>query len=374
MAPEHEDDEPGLRQALAQWCLQRESADWSAADEARFQRWLGAGSGRRASHARWQADWARLDTLPADAAARLRSQVALDRAEALARASVGPSAAAPSSTGPRRREASAWVLGAVGAIGAVAVPAAWWLGPLTRPAPADASPPFAQAYRTGRGELTEVELPDGSRLQLDSRTELWVRYDHQRRDLLLQGGQAAFTVVPDAARPFRATAGAVSATALGTRYALRHTPDIAGHEHVEVRVESGRVRVAPRAPRAPSSATSGASPGASALATIELVSGQGVAVDAATGRYRRLRMPPEGIAPRDLVRSFSDVPLSQALAEMSRHTDLGLDPPDPLLAALRLSGTFDLADAATTRRLLARALSLHLGRRADGRYRLQAAG
>src|SRR5690606_3963976 len=62
-------------------------------------------------------------------------------------------------------------------------------------------------YRTGIGERRVVTLADGSKVQLDSSTELRVDYTKQARDLQLIKGQARFDVAHEPERPFYVIAG-----------------------------------------------------------------------------------------------------------------------------------------------------------------------
>ena len=106
-----------------------------------------------------------------------------------------------------------------------------------------AQPLMVKTCSTARGEQSEVQLDDGSRLWLDGATWLEVRYYPTRREVTLFDGQALFSVEDDAARPFQVRAGALRATVTGARFAVRHAPDAAHHEQVRVAVEQGGVRV-----------------------------------------------------------------------------------------------------------------------------------
>jgi len=106
-----------------------------------------------------------------------------------------------------------------------------------------AQPLMVKTCSTARGEQSEVQLDDGSRLWLDGATRLEVRYYPYRREVTLLDGQALFSVEDDATRPFQVRAGPLRATVTGARFAVRHAPDAAHHEQVRVAVELGRVRV-----------------------------------------------------------------------------------------------------------------------------------
>jgi transmembrane sensor len=212
-----------------------------------------------------------------------------------------------------------------------------------------AQPVYQQAFSTGRGQQSQLTLPDGSRLRLDTATRLAVGFHRDRRNVRLLQGQAFFEVMPDAARPFHVSADAVEVTVVGTRFSVRLTPEVPGRAGVEVAVEQGRVRVA---------AVDGT---AVSWPPLELAADQQV-VFGADGRPLSVnRLPPGGAAPwRQRLLSFGDVPLAQALAELERYAPQGIASIDPAVSRLRLSGTFDPHDAASTHRLLTAVLPVRL--------------
>src|SRR3984957_4748348 len=57
-------------------------------------------------------------------------------------------------------------------------------------------------YRTAAGERRVVTLTDGSKIALDSRSEVLVSYSEKARDLTLVRGQARFDVAHHVERPF----------------------------------------------------------------------------------------------------------------------------------------------------------------------------
>lgn len=68
--------------------------------------------------------------------------------------------------------------------------------------------------RTGTGERRDIGLPDGSRLLLNARSAVDIRFSDMARTVELRAGELIATVHPDAARPFsvRMTHGRVGAS------------------------------------------------------------------------------------------------------------------------------------------------------------------
>ncbi|MCB1553065.1 MAG: FecR domain-containing protein [Xanthomonadales bacterium] len=91
---------------------------------------------------------------------------------------------------------------------------------------------------TGRGEVREQVLEDGTRLWLAADSAVSHDFRDDRRRLQLLRGAVYVQVVSDPARPFVIESGDVSATALGTRYSVSRR---GAHR---VAVEEGRVAVA----------------------------------------------------------------------------------------------------------------------------------
>ena len=112
------------------------------------------------------------------------------------------------------------------------------------------TPPVEAYPSSQRGRIEtmlkglKLRLPDGSALHLDTATRLNARLYRQRREVMLIEGQARFEVQADARRPFHVLAGGARITVVGTRFAVRYTPGMAGYDGVRVAVEEGRVQVA----------------------------------------------------------------------------------------------------------------------------------
>lgn len=222
-------------------------------------------------------------------------------------------------------------------------------------------PTFAKTYATERGQRLNIDLPDGSTLQLDAATRAEVRLYRQRREVRLVDGQAMFAVQVDPQKPFDVFAGAIRVTVVGTRFSVRHTHAGMDAGKTVVAVESGRVRVA-RVSHAPPVASTEASDGAN---QVELVDGQGVTADEAGRLQPIIRIAPDSVAAWRKGRiSFNDTPLAQALAELERYGHTGLVVRDPAVGALRLGGSFDVRQIGTFVQALPQLLPVRLERRA----------
>lgn len=333
--------DPSLRDEVLAWHVRRGSDAWTQADEAAFQAWLQAAPARVDAYARCVAADTALDGLPSEAVAALRARLARDKA-----AQRGACAPDRSVGGARRRGLPALVFAAVAALLMVGGLLAWqpWV----------AAPDFTQTLMTQRGEQSDVPLPDGSRLWLDTDTRVVVRYFADRRELTLVGGQAMVSAQPDPVRPLQVLSGPVQVTVVGTRFSVRHIPDASHTPVVQVAVEEGKVRVEPR---------SGSGSGSTGLppAPLLLTAGQQVESGASGNLSAVQTVSKAGIASWRARRiSFVDTRLDAALAEFERYGATGLVLHDARVAGMRLTGTFDPYDARTFMRVLPQALPVRL--------------
>jgi len=81
------------------------------------------------------------------------------------------------------------------------------------------------AFKTERATHRDISLPDGSRIRLGAKSQLFVNFTSQTRYLVLEGGEAFFDVAKDSERPFLVQAGEVTIRAVGTEFNVRRVMD-----------------------------------------------------------------------------------------------------------------------------------------------------
>ncbi|WP_028602047.1 FecR family protein [Ottowia thiooxydans] len=354
-------DASRTRDEALDWFVRRCSERFGSEDEQSFQSWLAQSPTHQKAFDHWHGEWKAVDAIPQDLRSLLQHNLAFDQASGFARDSSSPQAGAqplvpnrqrtPQLPMPSRRRifAPAMAIAGIAAVTGGTGLLAWnhW----------QSQPLFEQAFSTPRGMQDEVPLPDGTRLRLDSATRVEVAYYRQRREVKLLDGQAVFAVRSDAERPFQVLAGPVRVTVVGTRFAVRHTPQVPGSSGVHVAVEEGRVRVERLMSHA------GDSPNVESLTRegILLTAGQQVSSDKVGELSAISRVPAAGIAPwRSNRVSFDNQRLDHALAELARYGDPELLIRDPVVAAMPITGVFDPRDMATFRRVLPASLPVQL--------------
>jgi transmembrane sensor len=196
-----------------------------------------------------------------------------------------------------------------------------------------------QHYETHVGEQRDVLLADGSRMTLNTNTAVSVRYSKARRYLVLERGEALFSVAHNAARPFDVAAAGTLTRALGTEFNV----DMRGAK-LTVSVLEGAVQVS----TPDSSLGTGPDPGSETV-------GPARAAAVAKGQALEFR-PKERLLVQekaDLDRidawrtrrlEFSNTPLAQAVEEFNRYSSTQIVIGTRDLAERRVSGIFRIGD------------------------------
>jgi transmembrane sensor len=99
-----------------------------------------------------------------------------------------------------------------------------------------ASSPY-EAVTTAVGKTGTVDLPDGSRIYLNTDTQLRYEVDQFRRHVRLAAGEAYFDIASDESRPFVISVGDHEVRVVGTAFNIRHVAD-----RTDVAVSEGRVK------------------------------------------------------------------------------------------------------------------------------------
>lgn len=201
----------------------------------------------------------------------------------------------------------------------------WWSDPYV-------GQPRTQ-FQTALGEHATVELPDGSRLDLNTNSAARVEYTQGSRIIHLTRGEAFFTVAHDVQRPFWVVAGDSWIRAVGTAFNvdLRSTG-------VRVVVSEGTVKVAATSlrERTPSDASL-------AKESVSILSA-GQQAEMRTG-LSKIRP----VTPLELTRLaawrkgklyFENQPLGTVVEELGRYTDAQILIEDDALRQLPIGGTF----------------------------------
>ncbi|AKM07756.1 hypothetical protein AM2010_1690 [Pelagerythrobacter marensis] len=193
-------------------------------------------------------------------------------------------------------------------------------------------------YGTDVGEQRVVSLADGSRVTLNTSSQIAVRMSDGRREISLEQGEALFDVAPDPARPFIVRTADRYVQVLGTTFSVRRD-----ERRLDVVVLHGSVEV-------------GDADSAKALARLR-----------PGDRFRERASEPGPILDRPDLEvetawrngelMLDQTPLGTAVREMNRYSETQIVLADPGIGKLPISGVFRTGDSAS----FARTISLMYG-------------
>ncbi|WP_249672733.1 FecR domain-containing protein [Pseudomonas abieticivorans] len=197
---------------------------------------------------------------------------------------------------------------------------------------------------TATGEQKPLQLPDGSRLLLNTATSVNIAFSDEQRRLTLLNGEILISTAKDPApahRPFIVETPQGTAQALGTHFSVRSEG-----ERSRVAVMEGAVRVQPRS----GMQDNGATIHAGQQSTFDELRSQPLqALDANAFSWEKGMLVAR------------DMRLADVLSELARYRP-GVLRCDPAAAQLRVSGAFSLRDSDASLRLLQDTLPLTINR------------
>jgi transmembrane sensor len=304
------------------WFVEMRAGDVDAAGRQRFDAWVRKSPEHLRAYLEISEIW---DDAPLVDEAQ---SVAADELIAKARAGAevvpfgGPSVNTPApgasrqTSLPRFRARGRWA--AAAAVGAIACGLAAFLGYRHFREP---------EYSTGIGEQRVLTLADGTRVELNSRTRLTIRFTDERRDVELNEGQAMFTVAKDARRPFVVLSRNLTVRAVGTAFDVNQQGT-----NTTVTVVDGRVAVG--------------TPGSASPAPVMVDAGE--QVTAPVQVHKPLRAARVNVSAAtawthgELV--FEGSRLADVIEEFNRHNERQIVLADPALQDLEISGVYASTD------------------------------
>lgn len=216
---------------------------------------------------------------------------------------------------------------ASGALLVMAIGAAAWL---TFPEPPQITAAFQTPVATHRTET----LPDGSIVRIGARSSVSLSYSGETRYVVLESGEAFFTVAKDAARPFVVQAGPVSIRAVGTEFNVRRAGD-----NTTVAVSEGIVEVVRHG-----STPAGEKESRRVPADVRLKAGEQVAMDLAGMPAVRPIQVAAVSAWQTGRLQFVNEPLRLVIATVNRYSSREVVVTDASLGDLRITGSLDGRD------------------------------
>ncbi|HUJ04285.1 MAG TPA: FecR domain-containing protein [Rhizomicrobium sp.] len=299
-----------VRLAAAGWLEKSQRLDWSEADQAALDEWLGLSLAHRTAYWRVKDAWSRTD--------RLRALGASARDE----------------QAPERPSLMPLFLKFAAGLAAIAVIGIGTAAYISKSA--------ERTYSTDIGGRELVTFADGTKIELNTNTIIRTRMTTDERAVWLDQGEAFFRVHHDSAHPFVVYAGSRRVTDLGTEFLMRR--------------ETGKLKVALLQGRVRIGEADGVSrgtllkPGDEATATAHSL----VVKHAGAGNLEN------EIAWRNGMLAFKYTPLSAAVAEFNRYNRQKMLIADPAAAKLTIYGTFPADDVEAFVDVARHVLKLHV--------------
>jgi transmembrane sensor len=328
-----------IEECAAEWLARRDRDDWSEAQEVNLTTWLRASTAHRVAYLRLEAAWqqsARLKALGAGVAPGHIPPPGTWADHSFSDPSVPES---PPQAGKRKK----MLRRVAHAIAASLILCAFGTGAWYRYAS------HGTSYATIVGGLAAVPLKDGSRITLNSDSEVLVAVSVKERHVELSHGEAFFEVAKDPKRPFVVSAGHERITAVGTQFSVRRDGD-----EVDVVVIEGHVRVER------DGQPSGSPPTLLAPGGIAQSDRSGVLV-----QEKPVAEAQEILSWRSGYLVFHDTPLSNAVAQFNRYNTRKIVIDDSKVSSLRIGGNFKSTNAEAFVRLLESGLPIRAERRDD---------
>lgn len=205
---------------------------------------------------------------------------------------------------------------------------------------------------TAHGEQRQVPLSDGSRVAVNTGSELTIAFSSRERRVELKHGEAFFEVSRDPGRPFVVKAGRSEVRVVGTKFGVRYNGD-----RTEVVVTEGKVKVI-------ADTSAPAAPGMTS--PIELLPGNALEVDRESERVKVAVLDTERATSwRSGTIEFDESSLAEVIAEVNRYTTKQFVIEDERLKSIRLSGHFRIGDANSVKFALEEAFRIQAVERGD---------
>ncbi len=225
---------------------------------------------------------------------------------------------------------------AAASVACISVVFTWWY---VHPAESAAN----GSYATAIGQQQTITLPDGSSIQLNTDSQVQVRFTDRIRGIRMLRGEALFSVRPNTNRPFEVSVAGNIVRAVGTAFAVHMDGDT-----VDVTVTKGVVEVADSAPAPMNSGDQQPKHPRSRHERVRLQAGEVTSFDANAAHLQVQRLDKPELQRRmawhDGYLMFSGEPLSQVVEQINRYSPVTLQIGDPQLSTIAIGGRFRIGD------------------------------
>ena len=325
-------DHRAIDEGAAAWLARRDRGEWTNEDDVDLTEWLNESTAHRVAFLRLESVW--------EGACRARALsspfpgIVPPPKKSRESPFFQPIALQTPGAPPRRKARLRWTIAA--AVLLVIGIGGMYVFDLFVP---------GNVYSTSVGGISSIALSDGSTITLNTASRIRIQYAPKERRIVLEQGEAYFSVRKDPGRPFVVVAGDQRIVDVGTQFSVRRDP--AG---VRIVVTEGVVQLVPSG--------GGEVPTLSpnSLAEIGVRLSAGAVAIAQNGELfvhkESVRQATELMSWRTGYLTFEDTTLADAVAEFNRYNLHHISIEDPQVAGIRISGTFRATDYLAFVRLL----------------------
>lgn len=222
-------------------------------------------------------------------------------------------------------------------------------------------PTWVAQYQTPIGQQQTIDLPDHSKLVINTDTVITVRYSKHQREIVLTHGELYVQVAKDSSRPLVVSTAEGTATALGTQFSVyrqhaqQANTQAANIQSTQVTVQESQVKAC------------------NLQRWYQLGATRCVVVSAGESTM----ITSQNVAPLQLVDAtqvnawvdgklvFDNAPLSSVVAQLQRYSSTPITLA-PKLAQLRVSGVFPAGNIGRSLEMLANRLPIQIDQTAQG--------
>jgi transmembrane sensor len=217
--------------------------------------------------------------------------------------------------------------------------------------------PASRTFATAVGERSNLQLPDGSRVELTTNTTIRLANGTKARKVWLDKGEAFFQIVHDERRPFVIHALGFKVVDLGTEFSVRREDN-----RLKVVVLEGSVEIDPPA-------------SAQARKPVRIAAGETAIADnrSITVARKSGRELADVLSWRTGILIFRRAPLAEVAAELNRYNTQKIVIDDPAVSQLTVSARLPATDVSAFARVAKNFIGLNVTE-AGGEIHLSRAG
>lgn len=333
-------DRDRILEQAAEWVVRASEPDFDGEDRANLQAWLNSSDAHREAFTQLDGIWTEISQVPA-----LHELVCV---------------ADNDNVEPTMSDRRAWLNQVAAALGLILM-----LGLVLAYTRGVFHQEEVHRVATATGQISRVDLSDGSIATLGPRTRLEIAFTSGERRVALNGGEAFFEIAKDPDRPFVVGTSRGSVRVVGTRFNVRD-----GQSMLEIAVAEGTVKLR------------GASrPGGSDKNQIEppsavLHKGDVAQLADAPQRASLRVLHDSGLDRFDWLAggwregwlAYENTPLERIVEDLNRYHAPGVKLADAKIGQLRITASFRAQDAAGFLDTLNEMFGIPVTRRANGTY------